>query len=54
MLLEKQPKKFDPGPEIGDTQAADGAMTSHGKNHGKKFFKPRQCAYFWKALYLRT
>jgi hypothetical protein len=30
--------KFDLGPEIGDAQAADGAMTSHGKNCGKKSF----------------
>jgi hypothetical protein len=30
--------KFDLEPEIGDAQAADGAMTSHGKNLGKKSF----------------
>jgi hypothetical protein len=36
MLLEKYPKeflKFDLGPEIGDAQAADVAMTSRGKNY---------------------
>jgi hypothetical protein len=41
MLLEKQPKEFlefNPGPEIGDAQAADGAMTSHWKNCGENFF----------------
>jgi hypothetical protein len=30
--------KFDLEPEIGDAQAADGAMMSHGKNCGKKSF----------------
>jgi hypothetical protein len=29
---------FDPGPDIGDAQAVDGAMTSHGKNRGEKRF----------------
>jgi hypothetical protein len=41
MFREKLPRefsKFDPGPEIGDAQAADGAMMSHGKNRGKKSF----------------
>ena len=41
MLLEKLPNeflKFDLKPEIGDAQAADGAMTSHRKNRGKKSF----------------
>jgi hypothetical protein len=41
MFREKLPRefsKFDPGPEIGDAQAADGAMMSHGKNCGKKSF----------------
>jgi hypothetical protein len=28
--------KFYLGPEIGDAQAADGALTSHGKNCGQK------------------
>jgi hypothetical protein len=40
--LEKYPKgflKFDLEPEIGDAQAADGAMTSHGKNRSKKVFQ---------------
>jgi hypothetical protein len=44
--------KFDVGPEIGDAQAADGAMTSHEKNRGKKVFKPRQYGRCWKALFL--
>jgi hypothetical protein len=30
--------KFDVEPEIGDAQAANGAMTSHGKNRGEKSF----------------
>jgi hypothetical protein len=30
--------KLDLGPEIGDAQAANGAMTSHGKNREKKSF----------------
>jgi hypothetical protein len=28
--------KFDLGPDIGDAQAAEGAMTSHEKNREKK------------------
>jgi hypothetical protein len=39
MLLEKLPReflKFDLGPEIGNARTADGAMTSHGKNRGRK------------------
>jgi hypothetical protein len=41
MLLEKNPRefsKFELGLEIGDPQAAGGAMTSHGKNRRKKSF----------------
>jgi uncharacterized protein with PIN domain len=41
MFGEKLPKgfsKFDSEPEIGDAQAADGAMMSYGKNRGKKSF----------------
>jgi hypothetical protein len=56
MLLEKLPNeflKFDLEPEIGDAQAADGALMSHGKNHRNFVFNSRQYAYFWKALYLR-
>jgi hypothetical protein len=30
--------KFDLGPEIGDAQTPNSAMTSHGKNCGKKSF----------------
>jgi hypothetical protein len=30
--------EFDLDEEIGDAQAADGAVTSHGKNRGKKSF----------------
>jgi hypothetical protein len=29
--------KFNLGPEIADAQAADGAMTSHGKKGDKSF-----------------
>jgi hypothetical protein len=31
--------KFDLEPKIGYAQAADGAMTSHGKNCGKNVFQ---------------
>jgi hypothetical protein len=36
--ITREFSKFDPGPEIGDAQAADGAMTSHEKNRGNKSF----------------
>jgi hypothetical protein len=37
--ITKGISKFDLGPEIGDAQAADGAMMSHEKNAEKKVFQ---------------
>jgi hypothetical protein len=37
--IAREFSKFDLRPEIGDGQAAVGAMTPHGKNRGKFFFQ---------------